>query len=304
MDDDKTILSEFRKAIRIHSKSKFVDMDTALHHKFDFQIQRIQDVLAGTDRSIPPSKWSYHRITLVTQGSAEYTTGIQKFTAASNTLIVVPARRITSSRDWSLDAEGYVVVFNIDFFLQNNFPRKYLDDKGVLQATVQPFIYVSPKAAKKAIKIFETILHEKDGTRKHKEELIALKVIELVILCDRMYNEDLQLAANLPSVELVKKFIALVDENFLKERSVTFYASQLNVHPNYLNALVKKHTGLTAKDTIQNRLLLEVKYLLHSTHLSIKEISHELGFEDPNYLTTFFKRLVKVPPLQYRASFV
>ena len=304
MDDDKVILSEFRKAIRIHSKSKFVDMDTALLHKFDFQVQKIEDILTGTDRSIPPSKWSYHRISLLTKGTAEYTSGIQKFTATSNTLIVVPARRITSSKNWSPDAEGFVVVFNIDFFLQNNFPRKYLDDKRVLHATVQPFIVVSPTAAKKAVNIFETIIRERDGDRKHKEELIALKVIELIILCDRLFNEDLQLETNLPSVEIVKRFIDLVDEHFLRERSVGFYASQLNVHPNYLNALVKKHTGLTAKDTIQNRLLLEIKYLLHATDLSIKEISHQLSFEDPNYLTTFFKRLMKIPPLQYRVSFI
>ena len=303
MDSDKTILNEFRKAIRIHSKSKFVDMDTVMLHKFDFEIQKLQDVLAGTDRSIPPSKWSYHRISLLTKGSAEFITGIQKFTATSNTLIVVPARRITSSKDWSLDAEGYVVVFNVDFFLQNNFPRRYLDDKRILHATVQPFIYVSPQTAKKAAKIFETILREREGDRKHKDELIALKVIELIILCDRLFTEDLQLEMNLPSVELVKRFIDLVDELFLRERSLGYYASELNIHPNYFNALVKKHTGLTAKETIQNRLLLEIKYLLHSTDLSIKEISHQLGFEDPNYLTTFFKRLMKIPPLQYRVSF-
>ena len=304
MDEDKLILSEFRKAIRIHAKSKFVDMDTAFQHKFDFQVQKLQDVLAGTDRSIPPSKWSFHRISLITKGSAEYVSGIQKFTATANTLVVVPSRRITSSRNWSMDAEVYVVVFNLDFFLQNNFPRKYLDDKQILRAAVQPFIFLSEKAAAKAVKIFETIIQERDGDKKHKEELIALKVIELIILCDRLFTDDLHLQTNLPSVELVKKFLTLLDDNFLRERAVSFYAAQLNVHPNYLNALVKKHTGLTAKETIQNRLLLEIKYLLHSTDLTIKEISHQLGFEDPNYLTTFFKRLMDVPPLQYRTSFV
>ena len=304
MDEDKMILSEFKKAIRVNAKNKFVDLDEAFQHKFDFQVQKIQDVLSGTDRSIPPSKWSYHRITLITRGSADYFSGIQKFTANSNTLIVVPARKITSSRNWSLDAEGYVVVFNMDFFLQNHFPRKYIDDKSIFHGAVQPFIYLSEKSAKRAEKIFETLIHEKDGDKKHREELIALKVIELIILCDRLFSEDLELQTNLPSVELVKKFNDLVDENFLRERAVSFYASQLNVHPNYLNALVKKHAGLTAKETIQNRLLLEIKYLLHSTDLTIKEISHQLGFEDPNYLTTFFKRLEKVPPLQYRLSFV
>lgn len=304
MQDDKLILSEFRKALRIHSRKKFIDLDTALPHRFDYQVQRIQDIFTSTERSIPPHKWSYHRICLVTQGSGEYITGIQKFTAASNTLVVVPARRINSSRNWSADAEGYVVLFNLDFFMHNHFPRQHLDDKRILHAAVQPFIYLPSKASRSAIRIFETIMHEKQHDGKHKEELIALKIIELIILCDRLYNEDLQLENNLPSVELVKKFIDLVNANFQQERSVNFYALQLNVHPNYLNALVKKHTGLTAKETIQNRILLEIKYMLHSTDLSIKEISHRVGFDDPNYLTVFFKRLENVSPVQYRASFI
>jgi AraC-like DNA-binding protein len=78
----------------------------------------------------------------------------------------------------------------------------------------------------------------------------------------------------------------------------------MNMHPNYLNSLVKKHTGLTAKESIQNRLLLETKYLLHSTDLSIKEIANKVGFHDPNYFTSFFTSHEKLSPGNYRSSFI
>ena len=90
----------------------------------------------------------------------------------------------------------------------------------------------------------------------------------------------------------------------MEQRSVKFYADQLNVHPNYLNSIVKKQTGLTAKESIQNRLLLETKYLLHSTNLSIKEIANHVGFNDPNYFTSFFSRLENISPGNYRSLFV
>jgi AraC-like DNA-binding protein len=90
----------------------------------------------------------------------------------------------------------------------------------------------------------------------------------------------------------------------MEQRTVSFYADQLNVHPNYLNALIKKHTGKTAKESIQNRLVLEIKYLLHSTNLSIKEISNQLGFNDPNYFTSFFTRFENMSPKNYRSAFV
>jgi AraC-like DNA-binding protein len=103
---------------------------------------------------------------------------------------------------------------------------------------------------------------------------------------------------------MIRKFCNLVETNFMHERTVSFYAEQLHVHPNYLNSVIKKHSGFTAKESIQNRLLLEIKYLLHSTSLSIKEISHQLSFRDPNYFSSFFTRLENISPTTYRASFI
>ena len=81
-------------------------------------------------------------------------------------------------------------------------------------------------------------------------------------------------------------------------------ALPIYVHPNHLNSLVKKYTGTTAKGSIKNRIIVETKYLLHSTNLSVKEISNQLGFDDPNYFTMFFKNSEKVSPVNYRASFI
>jgi AraC family transcriptional activator of pobA len=78
----------------------------------------------------------------------------------------------------------------------------------------------------------------------------------------------------------------------------------LSIHPNYLNNLVKKSNSITAKQTIQNRILLESKFLLHSTDLSIKEIAYELGFGDPPGFYRFFFRSQQISPLAYRKQAV
>jgi AraC-like DNA-binding protein len=304
MPADNVILSEIKKAIRKFANADVVDMDDYFNHKFEFQLFRFEDLLRDTNRSIPPNKWSYHRIGLIKQGSGEFTTGIYKYEAVKNTLVVIPSRVITSSRNWSLDMEGYIMLFNMDFFLQNNFPHQYIDSKKILSSSVQPYINLTDEQAKEAEDIFETILKENQGNDNHKDELIALKIIELLILSERLFEENLQSETNLPAVDIIKRFIDLLETNFTKDRSVGFYATQLNVHPNHLNSLIKKHTGLTAKESIQSRLLLETKYLLHSTSLSIKEISNQVGFNDPNYFTVFFKRLENISPAHYRSSFI
>jgi AraC family transcriptional activator of pobA len=133
--------------------------------------------------------------------------------------------------------------------------------------------------------------------------LIAVKIVELLILGERLFEQDKEQVASQPLIESIRRFVDMLDEYFSKEHSVKFYAEQLAMHPNHLNALIKKHTGLSAKESIQNRILLEIKHLLHSTKLSIKEISDQMGFRDPNYFNTFFKRAEKLSPGNYRSSF-
>src|SRR5260221_762914 len=304
MPEDNLILSEIKKAIRKFANTDVVDLDEHFNHKFEFQVFRFEDLLRNTSRNIPPNKWSYYRIGFIKKGSGEFITGIYKYKAPKNTLIVMPARVIRSSRNWSLDLEGYFILFTMDFCLQRNFPHQYIESKKILSSSVQPYIHLTDEQAKEVEDIFETIYKEQQGNDNHKEELIALKIIELLILSERLFEEELRLESNLPAVDIIKRFIDLLEANFAKERSVGFYAIQLNVHPNHLNSLIKKHTGLTAKESIQNRLLLETKYLLHSTSLSIKEISNQVGFNDPNYFAVFFRRLENMSPGNYRSSFV
>ena len=120
MIDDKLILSEFKKAFQRNVNDNVIDFDERFNYKFDLQIHRFEDVLRDTNRTIPPNRWSYYRIALLKKGSGDFITGIHKFTATKNTLVVIPARVITSSKNWTPDTEGYVVLFNIDFFCKIN----------------------------------------------------------------------------------------------------------------------------------------------------------------------------------------
>lgn len=296
------MLQEFRRAIRVKANQPVVDLDVKFTRKFDYQIQRLEHVFADTKRAVPPNRWSYYRIGFLQQGSADFLTGIYKFKAGKNTLIVMPSRIITSSKNWSPDAKGYIILFNLNFFLQNKFPHKYIESRKILSPSVRPYVQLTDSEAEEMTIIFEEIIREKESDNKLKEELIALKNIELLIRCERLFEKNQDLESAVPAVDVIKRFIQLLDNHHLNQHVVTFYADKLSIHPNYLNSLVKRHTGMSTKEIIQNRLLLETKYLLHSTTLSIKEISNKVGFSDPNYFTTFFKRLEKMSPASYRTS--
>src|SRR5689334_11090607 len=132
MPGDNLILSEIKKAIRRFANSEIVDMDAYFNHKFEFEVFRYEEVMSNTQRSIPPNQWSYHRMGLIIQGTGEFTSGIYKYAAKADTLVVIPSRMITSSRNWSMDMRGYFLLFNSDFFLQQNFPPHFIESKKIL----------------------------------------------------------------------------------------------------------------------------------------------------------------------------
>jgi AraC-like DNA-binding protein len=88
---------------------------------------------------------------------------------------------------------------------------------------------------------------------------------------------------------LVRKFKDLVDTHFSGWHQVKDYASELNVTPGYLNEVIKTSIGQSAKEYIQNRLVLEAQRLSLFTSQSFKEIGFGLGFNDPSHFSKFFK---------------
>lgn len=304
MEQDQYLLSEFKKMLKRNGVEPFLDFDTKFNHHFSVVSVRYEDVLDDTKRILPPNRWSYYRIILITQGAGDFITGIYKYRATANTLIFIPQHIITTSFNWTDDAKGYIVLFNLDLFSQNNFVYKGLTTKKVLTSMAKPYVRISAEDTAAMSGLFETIMIERKKNIDDNKELVALKVIELLLMCERLLIQEQNLDPQPVTTDLINRFRELLEAHYINERSVSFYAKQLGVHPNHLNAVVKKATGETAKESIQNRLLMEIKLLLHSTNLTIKQISSQMGFSDPNYFSTFFNKYENMTPLQYRASFL
>ncbi|MEH0158051.1 helix-turn-helix transcriptional regulator [Limibacter armeniacum] len=89
---------------------------------------------------------------------------------------------------------------------------------------------------------------------------------------------------------ILREFKALVEANYTKEHKVNYYAERLAITPDHLNKTIHALVGNTAKEYIQNRLLLEAKRLLIHSALTAKEIAYVVGFKEPSHFSNFFKR--------------
>jgi AraC-like DNA-binding protein len=86
-------------------------------------------------------------------------------------------------------------------------------------------------------------------------------------------------------------FKLFVEENFTKHPSITDIAQRISVNTNTLYNIVKNYSGLSPKEFLNNRLVLEAKRRLFYSESSVKELAYDLGFTDPEYFSRLFKKV-------------
>jgi AraC-like DNA-binding protein len=88
----------------------------------------------------------------------------------------------------------------------------------------------------------------------------------------------------------------------MREHRLPFYAEQLFVTPKYLIQVIKKITGKTPGELIDEALITAAKIQLNDKSLSIKSISDHLSFADQQSFSKFFKKHVGLSPLTFRKT--
>jgi AraC-like DNA-binding protein len=103
-----------------------------------------------------------------------------------------------------------------------------------------------------------------------------------------------------PAKPVLLEYRSLINIHFKEQKYVSFYAEKLNLTPNYLNILCRKHFHTSATSLIHSRLILEAKRLLLTSKNPVKEVAYDLGFYDLAYFSKFFKTQTGMSPRQFR----
>lgn len=102
--------------------------------------------------------------------------------------------------------------------------------------------------------------------------------------------------------EHFKRYRELVEAHFTDNRNVESYADMMHVSKKTVNQATRNVVGLSAKQFIINRTILEIKRYLSQGELMNYEIADMLGFEEAANMTKFFKHYEGVSPKAFRES--
>ena len=265
-----------------------------------FHIHRVEEIISAWDGIIPAHRQSQFLIALIRKGTGTSTIGHFTFPIQNNTLFIVPQRALYSSEYSTLDGSGFMLSFDMALFSKQFFPRNFVANKRIFKKSVKPFTILTNEQAEDMSAIFEYLMDEYNLQQVDKDEMIAVKVLELLLQCDRYFTSTAPYQNRDSYSEIIESFNELIQDHFLEQKSVQFYANALHIHPNYLNFLMKKYTGMTAKQMIVDHLFLEAKALLASRSLTIKEVSYKLGFTSPDCFSSFFRKMSDMSPSKFR----
>lgn len=99
---------------------------------------------------------------------------------------------------------------------------------------------------------------------------------------------------------LFNQFINLLSEHHRTERRVDFYAEQLFLSPKHFSTVVKKVSGKTAGEWIDEYVILEAKALLKYSVMSIQEVAYFMNFPNPSFFGKYFKHHTGMSPSEYK----
>ena len=99
---------------------------------------------------------------------------------------------------------------------------------------------------------------------------------------------------------MIEKAKAYINENYHRDISLEEVSRSVDISSYYFSKLFKEETGENFIEYLTAIRIEKAKELLHHRENSIKNISIETGYSDPNYFSRIFKKQVGITPTEYR----
>ena len=143
---------------------------------------------------------------------------------------------------------------------------------------------------------------------KHSRRLITANIGLLLDYCMRFYERQFTTRCEV-NKDIVARFEQLLDDYFDGEApqqeglpSVKYFADKVCLSANYFGDMIRRQTGQTASEYIQNKLIDRAKEALLSSDKTMSQIAYDLGFQYPQHFSRMFKRIAGCTPNEFRSK--
>lgn len=280
------------KSIPIHKLQERVDIGLEINYATADEIKRKVDVL-GAHRD------DHYIFFLIEKGTASLMIDFSKISLPEKHLYYILPGQVHHRINVN-NACGWFLA--VDTALIANEYREIFEDRLLLQ---QPY-EVTAELYERLGKLLNLLSDACRGNRDDqffKQHIYGI-LNSFLAVCAAGYSKTSNaIRFTSQPKQIAQNFKRLLSENYKTEKSPSAYAAMLNISGSYLNEALNKVTGLPVSYWITKEIMLEAKRLLYYTQLNVKEIAHQLGYDDHTYFSRLFKKSEGLTPLEFRQGY-
>jgi AraC family transcriptional activator of pobA len=261
---------------------------------------------------ISPNRREFYKILYMTKGASVLSIGLKSFYVDKPTIFFIHPNEILTFKKLDWDSDGYICFFKRKLADNNQSLKIILDKYGLFADQEKSAISLSDEDVTALDPIFEKML---DINVQHggmaEEDLLQIYLQLLMVTAGKnaLHPEPDTIS---DEYKHINEFFQLLENEVsginytspIQAKTAQEFADKLLIHPNHLNALLKKHTGKNVSTHIKTKLLEESKILLAQTDWSVQQIGYAVGFADQPNFSQFFKKNAGVTPAEFRKNYV
>lgn len=272
-----------------------------------FQVISIKEVFKEIPECLTDMYMHAHDFNLIIwtrNGRGTHYVDFEQYEIEGNELIFLSSRNIHYYQPANVQ-DGYVIAFSQEFL--QHIDRTILNFVGYSlfsRSKGVNYCKVSPISDKQLLNLVELMMRECKSDvpdflyRSCQASLLTLFLSTAIRECQ--WSNALEISDNSQSFKHYITFLASVEQNFTTIHSVKNYAERIGVSVCILSRCTQMYEGNTPLQIINERIILEAKRMLRYSSLRVKEVSRDLGFEDPSYFNKFFKKITGITPADFR----
>lgn len=253
-------------------------------------------------------RYGVYALYLKQSKSCEITYGRKKYDYQEGTIVCFGPDQIAGvdTLEDEVAPPVYGIIFHPDL-IRGTSLGKNIKSYTFFSYAVNEALHLSEQERGIVIDCLEKIRIELEhAIDKHSKALIAMNIELLLNYCMRFYERQFITREN-DNKDALTKFERLLDEYFQSKLpmqdglpSVKYFADKICLSSNYFGDMVKKETGKTPQERIQDKVIELAKEHIVETDETVSQIAYTLGFQYPQHLCRLFKKRVGCTPNEYR----
>ena len=254
-----------------------------------------------------PSRLNALIIGVGTEGETSLTSNLQEFRLKKDSLFIFSPKHILQVQS-NNRFKAHLIVIAPDFLKRINIDTKRMTPLFLQFGSLpcMELTHAESQSLRSFISMVEQELKgsETDFSSEIIGGLIAATIYKVGDILTHYLTEHPEVDSPIHNraEEYFRQFTELLGEHYKHERSVGFYARQLCITPKYLTTLIKRISGKSVSEWIDNYVILEAKTLLKYSNMSVQEIAYYLNFPNQSFFGSYFKRNAGMSPSQYKAK--